>query len=153
MFEDMVRDGRNRVGGIYELAEGIYTQEMKLLEIDEQLSQTEEALSRYGAELDKEVAFDQTLKNEEQRKARRQELRNGDVNYLRIAEQLKSLQRDKKVAQIDMNRLRNLFTVEKLRFQLNLAEIQNYASLQLPRLLTQEQIEEIENDIANATGS
>lgn len=135
LLNRMVEDGRNRIGGLNQIAEMIYTEEINLVDIDSEMSLAEDALSRYGAELDKEVAFDQTLKNEEQRRLRRQELRHGDANYLKIEEQLKLAQRNKKVAQINLTRLKNLFTVEKLRFQFNLAQLNNLEAIQVPSVL------------------
>lgn len=91
--------------------------ERELLILERQIRVMQEFLHAYGATADREVVFDETLKNDAQRKVRRADLLacNADYQQTLIAYQKQCDCREQ--LQIDLSQLRNEFSVLKLELR------------------------------------
>jgi hypothetical protein len=74
--------------------------------------------------IDRDIAFDPTLKNDAQRKVRRQELMETDANYFRATLDLKNAQDKRTSLDIQLQLLRNEFSVLKLERREAIAQLE-----------------------------
>jgi hypothetical protein len=91
--------------------------ERELLGLEKQIRAVQESLHAHGATADREVVFDETLKNDAQRKARRADLLacNADYQQTLAAHQERCDCREQ--LRIDLSQLRNEFSVLKLELR------------------------------------
>ena len=85
-----------------------------ILEFDQNLIGLVESVKIFEAEIDKEIAFDPSLKNDSQRKARRIELQQTDGDFYQATLLLKQTKEKRDLLAIDLELLRNNFSVLKL---------------------------------------
>lgn len=85
----------------------------QLLRAEQHVRRQQEILNRLTAEIDTTIAFDTSLKNDAQRKARRVELM-GSASYRTAYANLQMAQDERAEMEIDLNLLRNQFGVLKL---------------------------------------
>ncbi|WP_088892776.1 hypothetical protein [Leptolyngbya ohadii] len=85
----------------------------QLLRAEQHVRRLQEILNRLTAEIDTTIAFDTSLKNDAQRKARRVELM-GASGYRTAYVNLQMAQDERAEFEIDLNLLRNQFGVLKL---------------------------------------
>lgn len=85
----------------------------QLLRAEQHTRRLQEILNRLTAEIDTSIAFDMSLKNDAQRKARRVELM-GAPSYRTAYVNLQIAQDERAELEIDLNLLRNQFGVLKL---------------------------------------
>lgn len=85
-----------------------------ILEFDQNLIGLVESVKIFEAEIDKEIAFDPLLKNDSQRKARRIELQQCDGDFYQATLLLKQTKEKRDLLAIDLELLRNNFSVLKL---------------------------------------
>jgi hypothetical protein len=100
----------------------------ELLELDQQIIGLTESVTIFLAEIDKQIAFDQTLKNDAQRKVKRIEMQQADPDYYTASRQLKETQEKRALLDIDLQRLRNEFSVLKLERREAIASMELHAS-------------------------
>lgn len=105
-----------------EYPKAILENELKLVDLKEKIKREEKELARLDFEIEKEVAFLDTLKNENQRKNYRQELQQSK-NYQQILMNLGALDAAKSLVEIDLRFLQNQFSVVKLQARLRIAEM------------------------------
>lgn len=86
------------------------------LQTEQHIRRLQDILNRLTAEIDTAIAFDTTLKNEAQRKAKRLELMR-TPDYRRAAANLQLTQDERAEIEIDLNLLRNQFSVLKLQLR------------------------------------
>lgn len=86
----------------------------QILDLDQHLIGLTESVKIFEAEIDKAIAFDATLKNEAQRKARRIELQQTDGNYYAASRLLKETKEKRETLAIELELLRNQFSILKL---------------------------------------
>ncbi len=86
------------------------------LQIEQNIRRLQDILNRLAAEIDTAIAFDNTLKNDAQRKAKRLELMQAS-DYRRAAANLQMTQDERAEIEIDLNLLRNQFSVLKLQLR------------------------------------
>lgn len=86
----------------------------QVLDLDQHLIGLTESVKIFEAEIDKEIAFDATLKNEAQRKARRIELQQTDGDYYAASRLLKETKEKREMLAIELELLRNQFAILKL---------------------------------------
>jgi hypothetical protein len=107
----------------------IATQQTQLLELRQAMRQVRETIAGKEIDIDKAVVFDDTLKNEAQRKVKRSELVHNDVDLLYLLERLDALDDQKKAAEIDLNRLMNQLAIAKLEKRQTIAQMETEARL------------------------
>jgi hypothetical protein len=88
--------------------------ENELLQIDQRMRSIQSTKGAQSAFIDREVAFDESLKNDVQRKARRSDLLQCDADYQQILICYQELCDRRERLQIELSLLRNEFTVLKL---------------------------------------
>ena len=89
---------------------------------DQRIAQLRQDLARLEGKADMIVAFEESLKNENQRKARRFEILQVDQDYQQRQDQLIRLIADKANQLSELERLRNQFSVAKLEVRWAIAE-------------------------------
>lgn len=97
-----------------EYPELIAQTESEILQIDQRIRSVQNSLSTHGVSADREVAFDDTLKNDTQRKVRRADLLRCNAEYQQILICSQELCDRRERLQIELSLLQNQFTVQKL---------------------------------------
>lgn len=98
----------------------IAEKQRQLLRSEQHIRRLQDILNRLTAEIDTAIAFDSDLKNDAQRKAKRLELmRTSD--YRRAIANLQIAQDEQAELEIDLNLLRNQFSVLKLQLRETIA--------------------------------
>lgn len=90
--------------------------------LDSQIAAVQLLINRIEGNADKLVAFDTELKNDPQRKARRFELLQTNLEYQRSSDTLTHLHYEKANAIANLEYLRNQFSVAKLEARLAIAQ-------------------------------
>lgn len=88
----------------------------QLLQAEQHIRRLQEVVNNLTAEFDTSIAFDITLKNDAQRKARRVEMMQS-VEYRRAVTNLLTAQDRRAELEIDLNLLRNQLSVLKLELR------------------------------------
>lgn len=86
----------------------------QILGLDQKLIGMTESVKIFEAEIDKAIAFDLTLKNDAQRKARRIELQQTDGDYYQASRLLKETKEKRELLAIELELARNQFSILKL---------------------------------------
>jgi hypothetical protein len=94
----------------------IAQQQRSLLREEQHVRRLQEVVNRLTAEVDAQIAFDTELRNDAQRKARRIELMRSP-DYQRAITNLLTAQDRHAEIEIDLNLLRNQFSVLKLEMR------------------------------------
>jgi hypothetical protein len=94
----------------------IAQQQRSLLREEQHVRRLQEVLNRITAEVDTQIAFDPDLRNDAQRKARRIELMKSS-EYQKAVINLQMAQDRRAELEIDLNLLRNQFSVMKLEIR------------------------------------
>lgn len=84
-----------------------------LLQADQRIRRLQDVLNRLMADIDTTIAFDTDLRNDAQRKAKRLELMSS-AEYRKAVANLQIAQDERSEIEIDLNLLRNQFSVLKL---------------------------------------
>jgi len=87
-----------------------------LLQTEQHIRRLQDILNRLTAEIDTAIAFDCDLRNDAQRRARRVELMSAP-DYRRSVANLQIAQDERAEIEIDLNLLRNQFSVLKLHLR------------------------------------
>lgn len=98
----------------------IAEKQRQLLRIEQHIRRLQEIVNRLTAEIDTEIAFDSDLKNDAQRKAKRLELMS-TAEYRKAVANLLMAQDERAEIEIDVNLLRNQFSVLKLQLRETIA--------------------------------
>ncbi|MBE9031913.1 hypothetical protein IQ266_19440 [filamentous cyanobacterium LEGE 11480] len=91
-------------------------------EIDHRINDTKHHLAKMDGNAEMVVAFDVTLKNDNQRKARRFEVLQANLEYEKATKTLNRLTTDRANAMAMLEQLRNEFHVGKLEAQTAMAD-------------------------------
>ena len=89
---------------------------------DQRIAQLRQDLARREGNADMIVAFEESLKNENQRKARRFEILQSDQDYQQLQDKLMRFTTEKSNKLAELERLRNQFSVAKLEVRWAIAE-------------------------------
>lgn len=100
--------------------------ETKVLNLDREIKIHKENLSFMDGEIELAIANNKELKNEQQRKTRRLELRQ-EPDYLQAKAALTEANENRDKAQIDLNLIRNQFSVAKLETRVAIANLEAVA--------------------------
>ncbi len=98
----------------------IAEKQRQLLRIEQHIRRLQEIVNRLTAEIDTAIAFDSDLKNDAQRKAKRLELMSA-ADYRKAITNLLMAQDERAEIEIDVNLLRNQFSVLKLQLRETIA--------------------------------
>lgn len=91
--------------------------ERRILKLETRIRRIQETISTLSAEADREIAFSADLKNEGQRKARKDELLANNPQYTKALQQIDGLTDRRIDLHIDLVCYRNQFSVCKLRLR------------------------------------
>lgn len=94
----------------------IAEKQRNLLQTEQHIRRLQDIINRLTAEIDTAIAFNTELKNDAQRKAKRLELMSAP-DYRRAATNLQITQDERAEIEIDLNLLRNQFSVLKLQLR------------------------------------
>ena len=100
--------------------------ELKILGLSKEIEIQTERLGFMDAEIEKVIAQDKDLKNEQQRKTRRLELQQ-QPDYLQTKSALKEAKQTRDSWNISLNLLRNQFSVAKLEMRMAIAKLESAA--------------------------
>lgn len=100
----------------------------QLLNLDQAIISLGESLSILGVEIEKQIVSDASLTNDTKRKARRLELQQSDLDYCKASIALKEAQAKRDRLDIDLQLLRNQFSVLKLEERRSIAQLELHAS-------------------------
>jgi hypothetical protein len=101
----------------------------QLLKRTQQLRTLQEGLAFCLSAIDRQVAFDQGLKNDNQRKARRAELMESDSDYIRALLELRQVEDDRAELEIDLQLLQSQLALLKLERRDAIARLELQASV------------------------
>jgi hypothetical protein len=104
----------------------IETRERKLLEVDRELDLAIRALAFIESEIERSIATDSELKNDQQRKAKRLELQS-EPSYTEARDSVERAKNKKALAEIALNKIRNEFSVKKLETRREIASLEAIA--------------------------
>ncbi|MDX2229346.1 MAG: hypothetical protein NW220_06895 [Leptolyngbyaceae cyanobacterium bins.349] len=94
----------------------IAEKQRQLLRTEQHVRRLQDIINRLTAEIDTAIAFDSDLRNDAQRKAKRLELMSAP-DYRRAAANLQITLDERAEIEIDLNLLRNQFSVLKLQLR------------------------------------
>lgn len=100
--------------------------EKELLKLNGEIVIQNQLISFLNADLEKAIANDRELKNEQQRKTKRLELRQ-QPDYLEVQQKLIQITEKRDLTLINLNQLRNEFSVIKLELKAQIAHLEAVA--------------------------
>ena len=100
--------------------------EEKLLKLNQEIAIENQLISFLDAELEKAIANDKELKNEQQRKTKRLELQQ-QPDYLEVKRKLTEIKEERDRQLIQLNQLRSEFSVMKLEVRMQIANLEAVA--------------------------
>jgi archaellum component FlaC len=106
------------------LPQKIANQERAAARLREQLRTLKDAIAREESVIDKQVAFDSELKNDAQRKARRAELADQSALLKDLRNSIGRSEGQLKDAEIELELMRNTFSVLKLERREQIAQLE-----------------------------
>lgn len=104
------------------IAQKIYQLEIQIHRLQEGLIIEEENLSFLNGSIEEAIANNKSLKNEQQRKAERI-ARRQMPDYLETTTAIKRLKSDIRLSEIELNFLKNQFSVAKLQYRKDIASM------------------------------
>ncbi len=104
--------------------EQIFQLQNDLLELERAIAATQDSIKAYEAYVECCIACDDTLKNEQQRKAKKLELERGNEEMITWRSQVSDLLHQRGLRQAELEYARNLFTCWKLSERWAIAQIE-----------------------------
>ncbi len=98
----------------------------QILNLDQQIEKFSQAISRICNQFEMQVAFDPELKNEQQRKAKKAELLRQSGDYEELSSYLAKNSFKRSQLEIQLEQLKNEFTVLKLSQREQIARIEAF---------------------------
>ena len=108
--------------------QAIAARQYELLQLNHEIRRHSQSVNFFTASIDRHVAYDATLKNEAQRKAYRFELMQKDPDYIAASQALEQATDRREALQIELDLLRNQFSVLKLELRDAIALKENPAA-------------------------
>lgn len=105
----------------------IHDQEMQVINCYNQKQKAKSDLDAYLLGVDDRIAQDQQLKNDTQRKASKHSFLSKSKIYQKLAEKLIASETNYKLAQVDLEKIKNEFSVTKLEAKMAIAIEQSAA--------------------------
>ena len=103
--------------------------EKELIQIDRRISAGREQVAICLNVIDRQIAFNQELKNDAQRKAKRTELMETDADYITVSLELKKAEAVRAELEVDLNLLTRTFSILKLERREAIARMEVNSSL------------------------
>ena len=101
----------------------IFNSQSALINADSAVQKARDIVAACDAEIEQAIAFDPELKNEQQRKAKRHELISEDIYQAALMDQRRAEQERDRL-RIELEFLKNQFSVAKLELRLRTAELE-----------------------------
>lgn len=101
----------------------------ELMQLDQQITAQREQVAFCLNCIDRAIAFNQELKNDAQRKAKRTEMMESDADYIQANVELKRLEEIRGQMEIDLKLLANTFSILKLERREAIARLELSSSL------------------------
>jgi hypothetical protein len=102
----------------------------ELLELELELESLTELVKSYEAEIEKTIAFDKELTNESQRKAKKVAMKADPTkDYYQLAQVLRKKREEREIKAIDLELIRNQFSLAKLEKRQEIAQLELNAQL------------------------
>lgn len=111
-----------------EYPQAISNLQHQVFEVEQEVRRTQETVNRFTCRVDAAIAFDKTLTNDLQRKARKFEVLEERTEYQVALETLQILKDQQTKLEIDLQQLLAQFSVVKLAKQLAIAKLQVQAA-------------------------
>src|SRR5579883_3012433 len=92
----------------------IAEKELALLRLDRQITRDKNALESAINEIEREIAFDEELRNDHQRRAKKHEMLTSQAWYEELTARIAETEGEIRRMSIELNLLRNQFSLEKL---------------------------------------
>ena len=92
----------------------IAEKELAVLRLERQRDRDKSSLEAAINAIDREIAFDENLKNDHQRRARRHEMLTSQAWFEELTERIERTEVEIRKLVIELNLLRNQFSIEKL---------------------------------------
>ena len=96
----------------------------QILRLDQNLRTLRENVAFCLSAIDRAIAFDGALKNDSQRKAKRAELMESDPDYIKVLTELRKVEDIRAEMDIELQLLRNEFSLLKLERREAIAQIE-----------------------------
>lgn len=116
-FNQFIETQREVKAQLNQYPEEIAGLQRQILKADQQIRQLSESVAIFTVAIDRQIAFDSSLKNDAQRKALRAALMESDHNYSTASTALKAAQDHREELLIKLQFLRNRFSVLKLHMR------------------------------------
>jgi hypothetical protein len=100
----------------------------RLLNLDHLVIEVQETIAILSNSIEREIINDATLTNDAKRKAKRLELQQSDTDHWKASNELRATQRQRDTLDIELQQLRNEFSVLKLEERRAIATIELHAS-------------------------
>jgi uncharacterized protein YdcH (DUF465 family) len=107
----------------------IAAQQTALMELRQTITQLKATISGQELVIERAIAFDPELKNDNQRKTKRAELAREDAHFQQLQAQLNNLDNAREQAEINLNLLVNKFAIAKLEKRQTIAQMEIEARL------------------------
>ena len=101
----------------------IATVEKRLLKLNREIEIQHQLIGFLDVDIEKEIADDEALKNDQQRKSKRLELQQ-QPDYLEVKRKLTELKEQRDLTLIRLNQLKNEFSVMKLELRMQIANLE-----------------------------
>lgn len=111
-----------------EYPDAIARLQRQLLALDQEIFGLQETVNILSVEIEKQIILDVSLTNDTRRKVRRLELQQSDPDYYAATVKLKATQEKRNALDIDLQLLRNQFSVVKLEERRAIATMELHAS-------------------------
>ncbi|MHC5755444.1 MAG: hypothetical protein ACYTXF_33345 [Nostoc sp.] len=98
--------------------------QLQIHELDIQIERLCKIIKQIESQVDSIIAFDKTLYNDAQRKAKRQQLLQEHISHWEFQENVSDLRANREIKNIDLGRLRDEFSVMKLEKRETIARLE-----------------------------
>ena len=114
---------------LHDYPDAIAQSQRQLLSIQQQLRVAKETVAFCLSDIERKIAFDDTLKNEVQRKARKQQLMETDHDYIEANVARRRLEDEQAELEIELGLLKNQFSVLKLETRRAIASLEAQSAI------------------------
>ncbi|PHJ69200.1 hypothetical protein VF14_03445 [Nostoc linckia z18] len=106
-----------------EYPSAIASVQSRIHELDVQIERLHQVIKQIESQVDSAIAFDESLRNDAQRKAKRQQFLEAHQSYWELQEDISDARAGREINHIELCRLRDEFSVLKLEKQENIARL------------------------------
>ena len=107
--------------------ESIYEQELRVMEAMTKKQQAKSDIDFYLLGVEDEIAKNPELKNESRRKAAKSQFLIDSEIYQELTEKLEKCDRDYRIAQLELDKIKNEFSVAKIEARITVSSLEKAA--------------------------